>query len=277
MPRSSRAQDLARLGHHLALLGGVVVAVLERLHLGQHVEGDLVRVDRRARAAPSPRSPPAPGRAAPRPRSARCPTPTGRSTRPCRSMPAASRIGLSATTICIVEQLGLATMPWWPSSASGFTSATTSGTSSCIRQKEELSTTTAPASAKRGRPLLADRPSRRRRARGRSPGSPRRSARAPRASTSPQSILRPAERSDANGTTSSAGKPRSRITPRIVEPTAPVAPTTATRIGLARATTGPVVARHVLAADRRRRPARTRRAAPDRLLHVAPRGSRTRS
>src|SRR5436305_12199929 len=46
---------------------------------------------------------------------------------------------------------------------------------------------------------------------------------------SPQSISRPTERSEANATTSSAGKPRSRITPSIVEPTAPVAPTTATR------------------------------------------------
>src|SRR5207248_2224739 len=47
---------------------------------------------------------------------------------------------------------------------------------------------------------------------------------------SPQSISRPRERSDANATTSSAGKRRSRITPSMVEPTAPVAPTTATRM-----------------------------------------------
>src|SRR5436305_879330 len=46
---------------------------------------------------------------------------------------------------------------------------------------------------------------------------------------SPQSICRPTERSDANATTSSAGNARSRITPSMVEPTAPVAPTTATR------------------------------------------------
>ena len=57
-------------------------------------------------------------------------------------------------------------------------------------------------------------------------------------STSPQSIVRPAERSEANGTTSSAGKPRSRITPSIVEPTAPVAPTTATLMRLVLGTTG---------------------------------------
>ncbi len=65
-------------------------------------------------------------------------------------MPAASRIGFRATTICIVEQLGLATMPRWSFKSSGLTSATTSGTSSFIRQKDELSTTTAPASANRG-------------------------------------------------------------------------------------------------------------------------------
>ena len=50
----------------------------------------------------------------------------------------------------MVEQLGLAPMPLWESSASGLTSAITSGTSSCMRQKDELSTTTAPASANRG-------------------------------------------------------------------------------------------------------------------------------
>ena len=53
-------------------------------------------------------------------------------------------------TVCMVVQLGLATMPRWPASASGLTSATTSGTSSCMRHCDELSTTTAPASAKRG-------------------------------------------------------------------------------------------------------------------------------
>jgi len=41
-------------------------------------------------------------------------------------------------------------------------------------------------------------------------------------------ISRPAERSEANGTTSEAGNPRSASTPRIVDPTAPVAPRTPT-------------------------------------------------
>src|SRR5918999_695439 len=41
------AEDLARLEHALALLGRVVVALLEGLHLRQDVESDLVRVDGR--------------------------------------------------------------------------------------------------------------------------------------------------------------------------------------------------------------------------------------
>jgi hypothetical protein len=50
-----------------------------------------------------------------------------------RSIPTASRIGLSTMTICIVVQFGFATIPSWDASASGFTSDTTSGTFSCMR------------------------------------------------------------------------------------------------------------------------------------------------
>src|SRR4051794_22831340 len=129
----------------------------------------------------------------------------------------------------MVEQLGLATMPLCFSSASGLTSATTSGTVSSIRQREELSTTTAPASANRGAhsPLVE-------------PPAEKSAMSKPwivlslstlhDRTLSPQSIWRPTERSEANATTSSAGKPRSRITPSMVDPTAPVAPTTATRM-----------------------------------------------
>ena len=112
--------------------------------------------------------------------------------------------------------------------ASSITSATTSGTSSSMRQRDELSTTTAPASTNRGAhsPLVV------RPAENRATSNPwiesSDSARTSR-SRSPKSIVRPTERSDANATTSSAGNERSRITPSIVEPTAPVAPTTATR------------------------------------------------
>ncbi len=51
----------------------------------------------------------------------------------------------------IVVQLGLAMMPSSAAATSpGFTSETTSGTRSSIRQADELSTTVAPASATRG-------------------------------------------------------------------------------------------------------------------------------
>src|SRR5215211_1962143 len=134
-------------------------------------------------------------------------------------------------------------MPFWPSSASGFTSETTSGTSSCMRHWEELSTTTAPASAKRGaHSALTPEPAEN------SAMSKSWIVSSFRGATvrlwSPQAIIRPAERSEANGTTSSAGNERSRSTSSIVDPTAPVAPTTATRIGLCHLR--PVHARHVL-------------------------------
>src|SRR5215212_333790 len=146
-------------------------------------------------------------------------------------MPARFRIGPSATTVCIVVQFGLATMPLCPSSASGFTSDTTSGTSSCMRHWDELSTTTAPASAKRGaHSALTPEPAEKR-----AMSKPWIDCSLSAWTVSfvaPQSTLRPAERSEAKGTTSSAGNERSRSTPSIVDPTAPVAPTTATRIWL---------------------------------------------
>ena len=51
-----------------------------------------------------------------------------------RSSPAARWIGARATIACIVVQFGLATIPLWPSAASSLTPATTSGTSSFMRQ-----------------------------------------------------------------------------------------------------------------------------------------------
>ncbi len=51
----------------------------------------------------------------------------------------------------MVVQFGFAMMPLRASSrACGFTSLTTSGTSGSMRQADELSMTTTPASAKRG-------------------------------------------------------------------------------------------------------------------------------
>src|SRR5437588_4863858 len=56
--------------------------------------------------------------------------------------------GLRATTIWMVEQFGLATIPLGMyARAWALTSGTTNGTSGSIRQADELSTTTAPAFA----------------------------------------------------------------------------------------------------------------------------------
>ena len=65
--------------------------------------------------------------------------------------PKASCSALAGSMTAIVVQFGLATMPlpMW-SSASGLTSETTSGTSGSMRHADELSTTSAPAAAKRG-------------------------------------------------------------------------------------------------------------------------------
>ena len=49
-------------------------------------------------------------------------------------------------TRMIVEQLGLAMIPWCCGIAAGLTSGTTNGTPRSMRKAEELSTTTAPAS-----------------------------------------------------------------------------------------------------------------------------------
>src|SRR5882724_450772 len=63
-------------------------------------------------------------------------------------MRARSCNGFKATTIWIVEQFGLATIPLGIlRSASGLTSGTTSGTSGSMRQALELSITIAPALA----------------------------------------------------------------------------------------------------------------------------------
>src|SRR4051812_37594368 len=142
-------------------------------------------------------------------------------------MPASSWMGLRATTICMVEQLGLATMPPWPSTASGLTSATTSGTSSCMRKWLVLSTTTAPAATSFGAHSALTEP----------PAEERTTSRpwivsslsTLHSTTEPfHSIGFPAERSEAKGTSSATGNPRSTSTSRIVVPTSPVAPSTPT-------------------------------------------------
>src|SRR5207302_2189921 len=68
-----------------------------------------------------------------------------------RLIRARSCSGLSATTIWMVEQFGLATIPFGiRARASAFTSGTTRGTSGSMRQALELSMTMAPALAATG-------------------------------------------------------------------------------------------------------------------------------
>ena len=232
------AEDLARLGHHLALLGRVVVAVLEGLDLRQDVERDLVRIDGGARPR-RPRARPGPGRAAPRRRAGRCPRWTGRWRRSrARSRP----------------RRGSASAP------SPSASSSSSGWRRCPRGGRARRRSPRPRPAARWAPC-ARRSSCRR---PRSPVAANRGAHsrdtpppaensamskpsiapppggAPSSSPSRYRTVRPAERAEASGTTSRAAKPRSPITSSIVEPTAPVAPTTATRgSALGRAHRGP--------------------------------------
>jgi len=138
---------------------------------------------------------------------------------------------LSATTIWMVEQFGLAMMffLWKPVSAERLTSGTTSGTSGSIRNCEVLSITTQPAPAALGAysaETLAPGENR--------PMSMPRKSKVARSWTStvrssPNETRLPVERSDARATTSSTGNFRSCRICNISLPTLPVAPTTATR------------------------------------------------
>ena len=137
-------------------------------------------------------------------------------------------IGARATTSWIVEQLGLETIPPWPARAPGFTSGTTSGTCGCIRNALDLSTTTTPRRTASGANRFEVLPPAENRARSK---PARASSVSSRTSScwSPKATRVPAERADANGTTSAAGNSRSRRIESTSGPTAPVAPTTATR------------------------------------------------
>ena len=128
----------------------------------------------------------------------------------------------------MVVQLGLAMMPLGRSrSACGLTSLTTSGTSGSLRQAEELSTTTAPAAAKRGACSREAAPPAEKMA----TSMPLRSAVAT-SSTSTwaprKSTTVPALRAEEKKRTERAGKSRSASMARMTRPTWPVAPTTAT-------------------------------------------------
>src|SRR6478736_5289695 len=145
-----------------------------------------------------------------------------------RSSPTERYRGPSATSICIAEQFGLATIPRWPSRASGLTPATTSGTSSCMRQKLVLSTTTAPASIHFGAHSELTLPPAEERIRS-SPWIESSVSSWTSSCPPPKTTLLPAERAEASGRTSATGNLRSASTSRRVEPTAPVAPTIPTR------------------------------------------------
>ena len=121
-------------------------------------------------------------------------------------MPAASWIGLSATISCIVEQFGLAIRPLWPlervrvdlGDDERDLGVAPPLARSCRRRPRRRRRSAAPTRRRsRRRP---------RRSPGRSPGSSRRSS----GWTIMPSSSRPAERSEANGTISRAGKSRSR-------------------------------------------------------------------
>lgn len=133
----------------------------------------------------------------------------------------------------MVEQFGLAMTPECHDTSPGFTSGTTKGTSSSMRNALELSIMTAPAATTASRIALEtsepaensamSTPSNDSEIISCTVSSP--------AGTSPQpskgSFL-PAERADASARTSLAGKSRSCKTFRNSFPTAPVAPATAT-------------------------------------------------
>ena len=147
-----------------------------------------------------------------------------------RSRPTASRNAISTGTSCIVEQLGLATMPSCHSRSSGFTWLTTSGTAGSMRQALELSMTVAPRRAASGAST-----------RDVSPPAENSAISTPSKASGvaswtvwsvlPTSISRPALRALASSRRSPNGNSRSSSIRIIVPPTTPVAPTTATESG----------------------------------------------
>ena len=222
------AEDLARLGHHLALLGRVVVAVGERLDLGQDVEGDPVR-DRPRPPAPSPSR-----IARDWARSSVDRAPAGAGDRlvggdddpldPDRALDRRQRDHhLHRRAVGVRDQPAVALDRIRVDLGDDQRHLVVHAPEAGVVDHDRAGVDEA------RRPLGADRPAGRGehqvepgdRLGGQRPALEL--ARRRRRSSGP------AERSEANGTTSEAGKPRSASTSRIVEPTAPVAPTTPTR------------------------------------------------
>jgi hypothetical protein len=149
-----------------------------------------------------------------------------------RVRPQASCSGFSTGMAAIVVQFGLAMMPFGMfASACAFTSGTTSGTSGSFRQAEELSITSAPASANFGAYWREVFPP----AEKKTMSSPDTSAVATSSTTisvSRYGTFLPAERAEAKRRSEASGKSRSANSSRIRLPTRPVAPTTPTWGGL---------------------------------------------
>ena len=140
---------------------------------------------------------------------------------------AASWRGFRATSIWMVEQLGLAMMPLCQSRSSGFTSGTTRGQRSSMRQAAELSTTTQPERAAQGANLVEVAPPAEKMARS-TPSKESSFSSWTVNSPSPKGTFLPAERAEAKASTSVAGNLRLYRVFSISRPTAPVAPQTAT-------------------------------------------------
>ena len=134
----------------------------------------------------------------------------------------------SATTICIVEQLGFAMMVGrgQRSRMSPFTSGTTNGFVGSFRHAELLSITVVPASTKRGAYCReASAPAEKMAYCGFAAMAS--STLTTRSRRPANSISFPTDRSDAAAITSSSPYPCSASTASISRPTSPVAPTTA--------------------------------------------------
>ncbi len=145
-------------------------------------------------------------------------------------MPALSRRAASTGISCIVEQLGLATMPSWAAASASLTPATTSGTPGSMRHCEELSTTTAPRATASGAKTLEAPPPAEKMAM----STPSKAAGVVVRTgheRPPNSTLR-SPSWEASGRSSPTGKSRSARMAIMVRPTRPVAPTTATVRGL---------------------------------------------
>ena len=140
--------------------------------------------------------------------------------------PATSCRALSGAIAAMVVQLGLAMMPLGGESvSSGFTSATTNGTSGSIRHPLELSITITPASTKRGACSLDSVAPALKMAMSRPAGSATETS-STTTVVSPKGSSCPALLAEAKNRTSAASKLRSRSNCRTTWPTWPVAPTT---------------------------------------------------